>query len=158
MTIALPCIQEFNLIAYITYLYNKYNYKTPVTYNIINSCNNTVKAFYFVGQNFGRLKATDIFVGTWLCGLPYPRNTRKKPKNLRFLTNAKLRPNIKTESFAKLRISDCLTSHQKILIHRNGSRFSQPNFIRRLSWHQTCHLRDYIHKDAMGAGSFKGLF
>jgi len=34
----------------------------------------TVKAFYFVGQKFRRLKTTDIFVGTWLRGLPYPQN------------------------------------------------------------------------------------
>ena len=36
-------------------------------------CGN-VKAFYFVGQKFCGLKTTDIIVGTWLCGLLYPRN------------------------------------------------------------------------------------
>jgi len=82
-----------------------------------------------------------------------------KNKYLQFLTDANLRPKIKTESFAKLRNSDFTTPEdinplQQVNVFTAQSywtTFMTPNC------QLTYHFRDYIHKDAMGAGSFKGL-
>jgi len=89
----------------------------------------------------------------------------EKKKNLQFLTDAKLRPNIKTESFAKLQISEwlCLLSYvtpedidppqwvNVFIAQSHQTTFMTPNC------QLARHLRDYIHKDAMDSGSFKGL-
>jgi len=67
---------------------------------------NTVKAFYFVGQKFRRLKTTEY---SWVLDfVDYPTHEIKKIQNynLQFLTGAKLRPNTETGSIAKLRISE----------------------------------------------------
>ena len=78
----------------------------------------------------------------------------------------KLRPNIKTESFAKLWISErlCLLSYvmpkdinpplQWVNVFTAQSH--QTTFVT-LNCQLMCHLRDYIYKDSMGVGSFNGL-
>jgi len=85
---------------------------------------------------------------------------------LQFLTVAKLRPNTETGSIAKLRISEwlCLLSY----VTPEDIDPRQPVNVFTAESHQTtlmtpncqlaCHLRDYIHKDVRGAGSFRGQF
>ena len=85
--------------------------------------------------------------------------------NLQFLTGAKLRHNTETGSIAKLRISEwlCLLSY----VTPEDIDPRQPVNVFTAESHQTtfmtpncqlaCHLRDYIHKDVRGPGSFKGL-
>jgi len=84
---------------------------------------------------------------------------------LQFLTDAKLRPNTETGSIAKLRISEwlCLLSYvmPEVIDPRQPvnvftAEFYQTTFMTP-NCQLACHLRDYIHKDVRGAGSFKGL-
>jgi len=96
-----------------------------------------------------------------------PTHEIKKIQNyyLQFLTDAKLRPNTETGSIAKLRISEwlCLLSY----VMPEDIDPWQPVNVFTAESHQTtfmipncqlaCHLKDYIHTDVRGAGSFKGL-
>jgi len=86
---------------------------------------------------------------------------------LQFLTDAKLRPNTETGSIAKLHVwisewfgllsyvtPEDIDPRQPVNVFTAESlqtTYMTPNC------QLACHLRDYIHKDVRGAGSFKGL-
>ena len=94
-----------------------------------------------------------------------PTHEIKKIQNyyLQFLTGAKLRPN--TEQ-GQLR-NYGLASDSAYCLTPEDTDPRQPVNVFTAESHQTtfmtpncqlaCHLRDYIHKDVRGAGSFKGL-
>jgi len=102
------------------------------------------------------------FLTSWIALPTKLKNTKLLPS---ILTGAKLRHNTETGSIAKLGISEwlCLLSYvtpedidPRQLVYVFTAESHQTTFMTP-NCQLACHLRDYIHKDVRGAGSFKGL-